>query len=186
MKNWVNQNVNVKALELMKRKGVIHSSLIRPIAKLIVPTNESKFRLYNDPDSGNQNNYIMKREKTTLYGVKIVFECRGKVFTLRGDVLKMTTDYKLKTKDSPDPKLIIKFMDEKRFDIHARGKSLRDRNLGKNYFNKRALLASGIKNQREPFCFRKLLLISVISYLWYSKKSKLERIRTDLIMQILL
>ena len=36
-------------------------------------------------------------------------------------------------------------MDEIRFDIHARVKSLRDRNLIKYYFNKRAILASVFK-----------------------------------------
>ena len=36
-------------------------------------------------------------------------------------------------------------MDENRFHIHAREKSLKDRKLMENYFNKRAMLASGLK-----------------------------------------
>ena len=40
--------VHIKALELMNKNGVIHSSLIRPIGKLLVPTNKSQFRLHND------------------------------------------------------------------------------------------------------------------------------------------
>ena len=46
-------SVHVKALELPNDNGVIHSSLIRLIAKLSVPTNKSKFRLNDDLHSDN-------------------------------------------------------------------------------------------------------------------------------------
>ena len=36
-------NVHVKVLELTNKKGVIGSSLIRPIAKILVATNEIQF-----------------------------------------------------------------------------------------------------------------------------------------------
>ena len=39
----------------MKKNGVLHSSLIRPIAKLLVPKSKSQFRLLDDPDSDNWN-----------------------------------------------------------------------------------------------------------------------------------
>jgi len=48
---------------------------------------------------------------------------------LRGEYLKMITDYKFNSADSPHGKTIIDFSDETRFDTHARGKSVRDRNL---------------------------------------------------------
>ena len=51
-------NVHVKALELMNKNGVTDSSLIRPKAKLLVPTNRSQFRFYDDPDSDNWNDYV--------------------------------------------------------------------------------------------------------------------------------
>ena len=57
----------------------------------------------------------------------------------------MITGYNFITTDSPDAKLIIDFMVEILFDIHAGGKYLRDKNFMKNYFNKRAILASGLK-----------------------------------------
>ena len=44
--------------------------------------------------------------------------------------------------DSLDAKQIIKILDEMHFDLHANGKTSRDKNLAKNYYNKRALLAS--------------------------------------------
>ena len=71
----------------------------------------------------------MNGEKVILYADKSAFENGGKIFNLRGGVLKMIKGYKFKTTDSPDSKLIIDFIDEMHFDIHSRGKSLRDRNL---------------------------------------------------------
>ena len=44
-------NDHAKTLELMNKNGVIHSTLIRPVAKLLVPSNESQFRFHDDPDS---------------------------------------------------------------------------------------------------------------------------------------
>ena len=87
----------------------------------------------------------MNGEKVTTCEDKLVFKITGKIFTLSGDVLKMITDYKFNRRDSPDAKLIIDNMDEIRFEIHSRGKSLSDRSLLRNYFNTRALLASGLK-----------------------------------------
>ena len=95
---------------------------------------------------------MINGEKVTIYDNKIVFKKSGKTFTLRGDVLKMITDYKYNTTDPPDAKIIINIMVKTHSNIHAKGKIPRDRNLIKNYFNKRALLASGL---RTKFPFRK-------------------------------
>ena len=124
-------NIQIKHIELMKRNGVIDSILIRPIAKYLVPSNKSQFRLHDGPDSDNWNDYIMNGEKVTNFDNKLVFKNSGKNFTLRGDALKMITDYKFKTTDSPDAKLIIDMMDEIFFDIRSLGKSLRVRDLKK-------------------------------------------------------
>ena len=51
------------------------------------------------------------------------------------------------------------------FDIHTKGKSLGDENIIKNYYNKRAILASGISNtiflssNPDELCKRLKLLI---------------------------
>ena len=85
-------------------------------------------------------------ESYNLSREELVFENSGKIFTSRGDVLKKGTVFRLNKTDSPDAKLIADFMNEIRFDIHARGKSfLRDRNPIKMYFHKRASLASGLQ-----------------------------------------
>ena len=41
----------------MNKNEVIPSSLTRPIGKFLVPKNKSQFRLVDDPDSGNWNEY---------------------------------------------------------------------------------------------------------------------------------
>ena len=84
----------------------------------------------------------MNGGKVTIYDDKLVFEKSGKMFTLKGDVLKVITEYNFKITDSPDAKQNINFMDQMHFDIRSRGKCSRDRNLIKNYFNKTAILAS--------------------------------------------
>ena len=84
----------------------------------------------------------MKGEQATLNEDKLVFEYSGKIFTLRGDVSKVITDYIFIKADSTDAKLSSDFM-EVHFDIHSRIKSLRDSNFFKRHFKKRALLAYG-------------------------------------------
>ena len=60
-------NVHVKASELTNRNGAKNSSLLRPIAKLLLPTNKSQFRLYDDADSDNWNNYTMNGNKYKMW-----------------------------------------------------------------------------------------------------------------------
>ena len=45
----------IKTIESMNKNEVIHSSLIRPIAKLLVPKNKSLLRFFDDLDSDNWN-----------------------------------------------------------------------------------------------------------------------------------
>ena len=83
----------LKSLELMNKNEREHPSLIRPIAKLLLPKNKSQFRLIDDPDSENWNDFLMKKEKVRLYDDKLLFRDTGVVFTLKGDILSMITDY---------------------------------------------------------------------------------------------
>ena len=50
---------------------------------------------------------------------KLCFKNSGKTTTLRGDVVKMITDYKFVTSDLPNAKLIIGNVDEMHFEIHS-------------------------------------------------------------------
>ena len=129
----------------MNETGVIHSTLIKPIAKFLVEKIKSQFWLNDDPDSYYWNNFEMNGEKVRIYDDKLVFRNSGKNSTLRGDFLKMLTDYKFVKTASPDAKIFIDIMDGRHFDIQAWGKSLRDKTHMNIDFNKRAILASVLK-----------------------------------------
>ena len=60
-------NIYVKTLESINKNEIIESSLIRPIAKLLVPKNKSQFRLLDDPDSDNWHDYKLHGDKVTIY-----------------------------------------------------------------------------------------------------------------------
>ena len=76
----------------MIKIGVFYSSLNRPIAKLLVSKNNNPFRLLDDPVSDNWKDYILHREKVTIYDEKLLFRDTGVVFALKGDILSMITD----------------------------------------------------------------------------------------------
>ena len=67
----------------MNNNEVILSSLIRLLAKLIVPKNRTQFRLFDDPDSDNWNDYKKNGEKVSLYDVKLLFRDTSVVVTRR-------------------------------------------------------------------------------------------------------
>ena len=91
--------------------------MIRPIAKFSVPKSKSQFRLLDDPDSDNWNDYIMHREEVTFHDEKLLVRDTGVVFTLKRDILSVITDYDLNKTDSPVVKQIINSVDEMHFDI---------------------------------------------------------------------
>ena len=134
IENLEETNKYFESLESMNKNGVIHSSMLRPITKLLVPKNKSQFRLLDDPDSDSWNDYKLHRDKVTIYDVKLHFGDTGLVFTLKGDILAMITDYDFNKTDSPGAKQIIDFLDEMHFDTHAKSKSFRDKNLIKKTF----------------------------------------------------
>ena len=59
-------NKYVKTLESMNKNETILSSMIRTIAKFLVPKSKSQFRLLDDPDSDNWNDYGMNGGKVTI------------------------------------------------------------------------------------------------------------------------
>ena len=101
-----------------------------------------------------------------LYDDKLLFRDTGVVFTLKGDILSMITDYDFIKPESPDAKQFISFLDQMYFYINATGKIKRERNLKRNYYNKRAIFACGLKTlslSQNPneLCNRlKLLLLN--------------------------
>ena len=128
----------------MNKNEVVQSCLIRTIAKLLLPKNKSQIRLLDDLDDDNWSDYKTQGEKVTICDDKLLFRYTGVVFTLKGDILSLITDYQFNKTDSPDAKQIINFLDDMHFEIHSKGKSLGDRTNTKTFYNKRALLASGL------------------------------------------
>ena len=78
----------------------------------------------------------MQREKVTIHDEKLLFRDTGVVFTLKRDILSIITDYDFNKTNSPDAKQIFDFLVELNFDIHAKGKSSKEKNLMKNYYKK--------------------------------------------------
>ena len=78
----------------MKKNGVLLSSLIKFLRKLLVPTSKTQFRLYDDLHSDNWSDSVMNGQNVTIYDDKFVFKSGGENFTLRSDGLNMVTDYK--------------------------------------------------------------------------------------------
>ena len=85
----------------------------------------------------------MNGGKVTLYDDELVFRDTYVVFTLKGDILSMITDYDFSKPESPDAKQIFNSLDAMHFDIHAKVKSFRDKNLIKNYYKKEVCLHLG-------------------------------------------
>ena len=56
-------NFHVKPSEILNRNGVILSSLIRPTAKLLVPTNRSQFWLNDELNSDIWKDFVVNGEK---------------------------------------------------------------------------------------------------------------------------
>ena len=129
----------------MNKNEVIQSSLIRSIAKLFVPQQKYQFRMLDFHDSDYWIDYKMKREKSTLYNKKLLFKDTGVVFTLKGDILSMITDYDFIETNSPVAKQITDLMDEMFLDIRAKGKFSKDNIVIINYFNRRDIISSELR-----------------------------------------
>ena len=91
-------------MESTNTKGIIRSSLIRSIAKPLVPKNKSQFLLLDDLDGENWRKFLIKKEKITIFDNWSLFRDTGGVFMLKGDILSMISDYGFNRKDSPDAK----------------------------------------------------------------------------------
>ena len=75
----------------------------------------------NDGPIGNGYDFITNIENVTIQGDSFFFEERCKVLTLKGDLLRMITEYEFNEPSSPNAKIPIDFLDEMNFDQHASG-----------------------------------------------------------------
>ena len=96
--------------------------------------------------------------KGTLCDDKLLYRDTGLFFTLEGEIPSLITDYDFNKTHSPDAEHFYIFLEGLHFDTIAKIKIFKDGNLIKNYYKKRAILASGLKT----IFFQRIVLLYVI------------------------
>ena len=85
-------NLNNKLLEVMNDRGIIASYLLSPSSKITNPENASQFKLEKVCSSNRVNDLLIYHTiPVTLYD-NLKFRDTGKIFELKGDLLKMITN----------------------------------------------------------------------------------------------
>ena len=165
--NLALENLNNKLLEIMNDRGIIASYLISPLSTIINPENTTQFKLEKDPSSNRVNDLkIHNSIPITLHNNLLTFRDSGKVFELKGELLKMITNknYNVNHASLSDKKLMYDFAKEMNFDKSRVGsKSTRDRTLI-TLLNSPRIIASGIttiflSENADELCDRLKLLL---------------------------
>ena len=133
MNNEALNDLKSKFLKIMNDKGILASYLMSPLSKMTNPENTSQFKLVKDHNSNRVNDLLLKNTiAITLHNNLITFRDTGRVFELKGDLLKMITNknYNADLATLADKKLMYDFAKELNLDLQAQGnKSTRDRTL---------------------------------------------------------
>ena len=147
--NLALENLNNKLLEIMNDRGILATYLMSPLSKITNPENTTQFQLKKDPSSNRVNDLkIHNSIPITLHNNLLTFRDSGKVFELKGELLKMITNknYNVNHASLSDKKLMYNFAKEMNFDKSRVGnKSTRDRTLI-SLLNSPAIMASGVSN----------------------------------------
>ena len=121
--------------------------MLSPLAKITNPDNSTQFKLIKDQNSNRVNDLLIQNTIPITFNDKLLtFRDSGKVFELKGDLLKMITDknYNVDLDSLQDKKLMFDFAKEMNFDAKAQSnKATRDRTLTKLLKSPR-IMASGI------------------------------------------
>ena len=145
--NQAIENVNNKLLEIMNDRGILATYLMSPSSKITNPENTTQFKLEKDPSSNRVNDLrIHNSIPITLHNNLLTFRDSGKVFELKGELLKMITNknYNVDHASLSDKKLMYNFAKEMNFDKSCVGnKSTRDRTLI-TLLNSPRIMASGV------------------------------------------
>ena len=147
--NLALENLNNKLLEIMNDRGILATYLISPLSKITNPENTTQFKLEKHPSS-NRVNDLKKHNSIpiTLHNNLLTFRDSGKVFELKGELLKMITNknYNVDLASLSNKKLMFDFAKEMNFDKSRVGnKSTRDRTLI-TLLNSPAIMALGVSN----------------------------------------
>ena len=162
------ENLNNKLLELLNDRGISASYLMSPSSKITNPENISQFKLVKDSSSSRVKDSLINNSiPITLHDDLSTFRDIGKIFELKGDLLKMIANknYIVDHASLSDKKLMYDFAKEMNFDSKAQGtKSTRDRTLIK-LLKVPAIMASGISktiflsSDPDEFCDRIKLIL---------------------------
>ena len=91
--NQALENLNNTLLEIIIDRGILASYLMSPSSKKTNLENSSQFRLVKDSSSNRVIDRILKNTiPITLHDTFLTFRDTGKVFELKGDLLKMITN----------------------------------------------------------------------------------------------
>ena len=133
----------------MNDRGILATYLMSPLSKITNPENTTQFKLEKDPSSSRVNDLkIHNSIPITLHNNLLTFRDSGKVFELKGELLKMITNknYNVNHASLSDKKIMYNFAKEMNFDKSRVGnKSTRDRTLI-SLLNSPAIMASGVAN----------------------------------------
>ena len=154
----------------MNDRGILASYLVSRLSKITNPENTSQFKLVKDHNSNRVNDFLIKNTiPIILHNNLLTFRDTGRVFELKGDLLKMipNNNYNVDLASLADKKLMYHFAKEMNIDIAAPGrKSTRDRTLIKLLKSPGLVVsASGISktiflsSDPDEFCDRLKLLL---------------------------
>ena len=129
------EKLNNKLLQIMNDRGILASYLMSPLSKISNPEKTTQFKLLRDSGSNRVNDLLIHNTiPISLYNNMLTFRDSGKIFELKGDLLKKLTNnnYNVDHASLSDKKLMYDFAKETKFDLKAKGnKSTRDCTLKK-------------------------------------------------------
>ena len=145
--NLALQNLNHKLLETMNDRGLLASYLMSPLSKIIGPEISKQYKLVKDSSSARVNDLLIHNTiPIILQDNLLTFRHTGKIFELKGDLLKTITNknYNVDHASLSDKKLMYEFAKEMKFDSKGQSnKSTRDRTL-KKILKSPVIMTSGI------------------------------------------
>ena len=87
------QNLNTKLLEIMNDRGILASYLLSSLSKIPNPENSAQIKIIKDSNSNRLKDLLIKTTiPITLHDNLLTFRDTGKVFELKGELLKLITN----------------------------------------------------------------------------------------------
>ena len=131
--NQAVENINNKLLEIMNDRGILASYLMSPSSKITKPKDSSQFKLVKGSSLNRVDGLLIHNTiPNTLHDNLLTFRDGGKIFKLKGDLLKMiiNKNYNVGLAGLQDKKLMCDFAKEMNFVLKAMvNKSTTDRTL---------------------------------------------------------